>query len=248
MKLTTSNSTQVTRIKALLYGDSGTGKTTSLGTLSEDKTLIIAGERSLIPLRHRAYPVARIEEWGDIETTLTDLRNDPTVNGKAIATIAVDSLFTISEMCKDQITGVDRKALMMMRSKGKTDKPENIHVDLLGKEDWNLYQTRMRQVIAALVNLPFHVVMLCLADWREDSQTSISRRVPKLNGALAVDVAAYFDLVMHFEIQQGGGRVWRTANDNRAIAKDASAALDQLEAPDWAKVFGKILAKKGATN
>ena len=93
-----------------------------------------------------------------------------------------------------------------------------------------------------------------VASFFAENATSVINAGPPTVGrpAIAEAMGAFFadfpDLVLHMEsVNQGDGqnaRVWRTYNDGRVIAKDASGALDHFEPADWAVVFTKILGNK----
>ena len=114
-------------------------------------------------------------------------------------------------------------------------------------EDWGLYKTRILNMINHFCHLPLHIIVTCRAKWSEDKQGRSVLRTPNLSGKSAYECAAYFDEVLHMEANEGEdgkpGRVWRTFNDGRVIAKDASGILDPLEETNWTKLFTKILKK-----
>lgn len=254
MELTSSKDRRLNYIKCLVYGDSGIGKTTLLGTLPEERTLIAALERGLLPLGKRDFTVVRLESWQSVREIVSGYQDGaiahPSLEGKTLDILAIDSLSEISELCKRQIVEVDRRALFTERSKGKSDRPAGVYDDLMGMEDWNLYQTRMRALLSALVKLPCHVVFTCLAAWKEDKTTGKSSRTPNLSGALAQECAAFFDLVLHMESSDQKDengvpiRRLRTSNDKGIIAKDASGILDIYEDTNLTAIFAKILTRK----
>jgi hypothetical protein len=243
-------------IHALVHGDSGIGKTTSLGTLPEDITLIIALERSLLPLRNKDYQVIQVESWNDLrdlvgsmicgnygENGLTFEVGGSKVEG--IKIIAFDSLSEINELAKRHIVEVDRKTIISERSKGKKDTPDGIYDDQMTQEDWGALARRLQGFVSAVNHLHVHTVFTCLSAWKEDKNTGIVHRTTNLNGALATNVSAQFDLVFHMEnfTDSSGNnvRVWRTANDGIRLAKDSTSVLSEFVEPDWRKVFAAIL-------
>jgi hypothetical protein len=255
VKLTSTQDRELNYLRALVYGDTGIGKTTSLGTLPNDRTTICIGERGAIPLRGMAYQVFQFDEWDDLRTILLYFRKPDEIKDEHIKKVvaatkilAFDGLSEISDICIRQIVTVDRKKLVRERTKERTDKPENIYEEQMAMEDWGLYRTRMLNLISAFCHLPLHIIFTCLAGWSKDKQGGDTIRSPNLSGKAARECGAYFDLLLHMESTEGGdgndARVWRTANNSFVLAKDASGLLDELEPADWMKLFTKILGKK----
>ena len=251
MKATTTNSKELLYIKALNYGPSGIGKTTSIGTLNEKTCLVVICDRNAVPLRHRAYQATTLESWNDFRRLFKILRSrDPEDTGLVLGevkTLVIDSLSALSDFCKEDIVQVARPGLMADRSGGKSDKPKGIYDEQLSMEDWGLYRTRMTQMLGAFCDLPYHGIMTALEAWTEDKRTGAQYLTPNLNGKLAHECPAYFDLVLHMEASIDADnnnpiRVWKTAHDGKCIAKDASGALNPFEIADWSVVFKKILS------
>lgn len=260
MKLTSSSDKALTTISALVYGDSGIGKTTSLKTLPVDRTLIGCSERSLLALREKDYKVVHLREWGDLRELLVACREPDSIKDDALKAVVkrstvlvIDSLSEVSDLCMRHIVQVDRKQLIRDRTKDKTDKPKDIYEEQLAIEDWQLYRMRMLSLISAFAHLSINVIFTCLAAWTKDKTGGERHRTPNLSGKAARECAAYFDLVLHMESRTNDDgqecRMWRTYNDGETIAKDSSGVLDPFEPSDWTKLFTKILSTntKGKT-
>lgn len=244
-------------VRALLYGDSGVGKTTSLGTLNPASTMIAWAERGVLPLRGKDFLSAHFEAWGDLREIYTLLRSAPAhpkggldIGGRAIRAFALDSLTEAADLCQRQIIEKDRKALIAERTKGKSEAPTGIYADLMQMEDWGVYRSRMQALVSAFTKLPLHVVFTSLGQWVEDKKTGITHRLPSLSGKFAQEVPAYFDLVLHMEPatdEEGNAtRVFRTSSNGRIMAKDASGSLDEMEPANWPHVFKKIFPSAAA--
>lgn len=255
MKIARSSDKSVTFIRALVHGDSGIGKTTSLLTLDPKRTLVAFAERNVVPLRNADFLVAPMQSWDDVRDVVRTIGKSPCVlEDRTIDIVVFDSISAISELCKKQIVEVDRKALIKDRTKGKSDTPTGVYDDLMTMEDYNLYNNRMKGLLTTIMQLSMHVIFTSLSEWKEDQKTGQQWRRPNLAGKLGVEVPAYFDLVLYMDTVKGEDgkpvRCWRTQNDGRVIAKDASGALSELEAPNWRAIFNKILApatsRKGA--
>lgn len=261
MKLTNTNATELNRLRCLVHGDSGIGKTTSLGTLPKNTVLAVC-ERGVIPLRGKDIPTIYIETWSDMQLLLRmfsrniddDARKKAAESGygemlevcQSAKTLAVDSLSAISDLCKRNIIDVDRRRLVMERTSDKRDTPEKVYDDLMTQEDWGLYGTRIWSLLSAFAHLPVHLVMTSLSKFQENKKTGDLKWVPNLNGAKAFECPALFDLVVYMT-NNDGERMWLTEHTEEVVAKDASGVLDKYVEPDWTKVFKKILVDKPVT-
>lgn len=259
MKLTNTQQRDVRFIRALVHGDSGIGKTTSLAALPEDKTLIVALERGLLPLRKKNFHVLTIDAWQDLRelvrafhhaTIADDGGVSLTIDGQTIEglrILAFDSLTECNQLCKRHIVEVDRPAIVIEKAKAKdADSEPTSHVigtydEQLTIPDWGLLASRMEGLVSAINHLPVHTIFTALSTWKEEKQTGSIFRIPALNGAFAISCPAHFDEVFHMESTQDNVRRWRTFNDNTHLCKDASGVLEPFEPADWNGIFSKIL-------
>ena len=253
MRVTTSDATELNRLRALVHGDSGVGKTTSILTLPVDSTLVAVTDRSLVPLRGKSYRSLMIEDFEDMRT-LVRAFSGSAIDGldlSTVKTLVVDLLTDVGELCKKEILVKSRPAMTKERTKDERETPKGIYDDLMTMEDWGLYGTRMSGFISALCHLPVHVICMCLSSHQENKKTGEIKRVPGFNGQLAFTCPRFFDLVLSMEpgVDSDGKpcRAWRTAPTPEVMAKDASGVLDELEPTNWTAIFRKILNnKKGA--
>jgi hypothetical protein len=206
-----------------------------------------------LPLSRHDFNALKITCWKDAQRFYQVVANPEQIEDDAlkkvigeIRIIAIDSLSELADMGMRHILEVDRKQLVQERTGGKANRPEKVYEDLMTMEDWNLLNSRIRGLLAAFCQLPYHVIFTCLSTWSKDREGGATFRTPALSGQLATKCPAYFDLVLYMESQAAGGggqgtRLWRTFNDGRIIAKDASGVLAPHEPPDWTAVFTKIL-------
>jgi len=232
---TTSQDKKLSYIKALVWGKSGVGKTTSILTLPQDKTVVVALERSLLPLRHKQYEtwkVGSFEDMRDAYRLATKLDGDKSV-------IVVDSLTEINELAKEHIVRTRRPQLLKSQDK----KLVGIYDEMMSQQDWGLLDRLMRGLLSAWVQLPCNIIFTALEAWTKNEDTGGLIRTPGMNGKLAQHCAAFFDLVLYMRAEDTDDkphRVWQTYADTETIAKDASGALNQVEEANWTKVFRKI--------
>lgn len=257
LRLTTSDSQELTKIKTVVFGPTGVGKTTSLRTLPVQGTVIAHCERGTVPLRHQSYTVLEIENWNNAYNLPLAIKDPSIVKDEdirkaltGIRVLVIDSLTEISDLCMKHILTVTRPPMQKERSDGKRDKPKGVHEEQMTLEDWGLYGTRMLNFCSALVHLPVHVIAICLEQQKDAKDGGFAMRTVDLRGRIAPkNCPAYFDLVLNMRAMVDAEgkdiRVLQTFNDGERICKDASGVLEQYEPADWTKLLTKIVKPPG---
>ncbi len=239
MKVKSTKNLEMFRVKALIYGMSGVGKTFSASTLDPKKTLILSAESGLLSLRGRDIDVWEIETWVDLMEAYKQLILPE--NTEKYDTIFIDSLTEIDEIAKEQIVKQDRPNL-----KGKDI--GKIYDDMMTQQDYGLLATRMTRFIRAYRDLDYNIIFTALELDKKNDITGAVKLVPSISGRLSLNLSGYFDEVFHMitkkEIDNKVGRYFITANIESTIAKDVSGALDLMELPDWNAIFKKIKTSK----
>jgi hypothetical protein len=92
------------------------------------------------------------------------------------------------------------------RTGGKESTPKGIYSEQLAQEDYGLLRTRVKNFCSSLTSLPINVIMTCGSVWIRDQHTGISRYAPQLAGKTAMEIPAYFDLVLFMESTPEGTR------------------------------------------
>lgn len=239
MKVKSTKNLELLKIKALIYGQSGVGKTYSALTLDPKRTLIISAESGLLSLRGKEFEVWELESWGDLMEAYKQLILPENV--KKYDTIFIDSLTEIDELGKEQIVKQDRPNL-----KGKDI--GKVYDDMMTLQDYGLLATRMTRFIRAYRDLEYNIIFTSLELEKKNDVTGAITLVPSISGKLSLNLAGYFDEVFNMitkkEPENKVGRYFITANIEKTIAKDRSGALDLMEAPDWTKIINKIKGGK----
>jgi hypothetical protein len=245
-----SNDQEHTYIRALVHGDSGVGKTTSLKTLPKDTTLVCYTERGVLPLNGSGMNVLPIRTWKEAEDVLAEFSRGPvTINGKQIKTLVFDSLTALAILCRDAIFE-DRDVLRAAR--GKKDVAATTYDDMMGIEEFGVLGTRMSNFVSAACNLHVNVIFTSLCANATDKKSGLTTKTVDVPGSFKTQASRHFDLFLYMEsIEQPGpdnkpvaNRYFRTFYDGAIGAKDASGKLDKWEPPNWTHVFLKI---KGGT-
>jgi phage nucleotide-binding protein len=237
MKESTTANVQDFSFKALLYGLTGKGKTSTVKTLKPETTLVISAESGLLPLAGMNYTVWEMETFADLLEAYKRLLA-PEMQAK-YKCIFVDSLTEINELAKEQIVKFDRPNL-------KGSDIGKVYEDLMTMQDYGLLSTRMTRMIRAFRDLPYHIIFTCLESQTKDERTGEVFITPSINGKLALNVGGYFDEVFRMVTKEDGDKLdyyFVTGAVENAIGKDRSGALNLYEPASWAGVFKKIFAK-----
>ena len=177
-------------LRVLLHGDSGAGKTTAASTAPKP-CFLLTEPNGLLSIR-AANPDAIVI---DVVSTANKQEVSPmqvvreffvaaldgTIAATGAKTIVIDSLTELQRMLRDEISATKRAG-----PNGE------IRWTL---EDWSTLTDRMRKLVRAIRDLPFHVVAICLSDTEVDD-SGARWVVPSFQGKkLPNEVAGYFNVV-----------------------------------------------------
>lgn len=260
MKLTSTDAEELRYVRALVYGETGIGKTTSLKKLIPARTSIALCERGTLPLQDMDFPVFHLESWDDVQGLYRmfahpDKIEDTDKAYRAIVdrtkVLVVDSLWEVAALCWQQILKVERPVLVQERAKGKEttkDSPKGIYADNVSQEDWGVYGNKMMRLISAFCHLPLHVIFTCGAATQKDRDSNETHRLPNLGGRTARECLSFFDVVLYMKPGKDADgkdtRIWQTWNDGFVLAKDSGGKLNPEETTNWITLFQKLLGNK----
>lgn len=233
---TASRATQVSGVKAMVYGGAGMGKTVLMATLPTP--LLISAESGALSLRqsnlerlfgpgnpHVTYDMPMIE----IKTVddLTDAYNwcANSAEAKQFQSVGIDSISEIAEV-------------VLNNAKRQVKDPRQAYGELIEK---------METVIRFFRDLPGkHVCISAKMEPSKDELTGVVKYGPAMPGAkLGNKLPYFFDEVFRLGVnkdQQGNPyRFLQTQPDLQYEAKDRSGALAPVEVPHLGAVFAKIL-------
>jgi hypothetical protein len=178
MKVMDMNATEERFLKALVYGPSGTGKT-SFGVTAPNPLILLSEQQAVPHIRAAALRAGRpvpnvlvMESLADYRHALAALRGDkakPFVvrddDGNAVMTLAtwpetvvIDSVTDACELVSQEIRE---------QSPPKTGK-DGLPVD--SERYWNVLMDRASKLIRAFRDVPMNVLFLCLLDERITEQ------------------------------------------------------------------------------
>jgi phage nucleotide-binding protein len=225
-------------VKAVVYGETGTGKTSSALTLPPEKTLIIANEKGLLPLAGKDFTVWEIDSWEDLLQCYQELLKPE--NKEKYKIVFIDSLTELNELCKEFIVKKERIAKKIDIGK--------LYDELMTQQDYQLLDSKMRKMIRSFRDLEYHIVFTASEATEKDELTGMIVSIPGINGKLAKELGGYFDEMFRLitkEEEKGKphARYFLTGKTDRTKTKDRSGVLEFYERVDWTGIIGRIMAK-----
>jgi phage nucleotide-binding protein len=216
----------------LIYGDSGTGKTTSAGTLPEGSTLFLDVEGGVASLRGRKHDAVRVkDDLSNLRELFQWVRLGGDV-GKKYKNVVLDSA-----------TELEQHMLIALGSGGKRQgAPELQH--------YQIAQYRMREYLRILRDLRdrgVNVVVTALEmqlQMEQGQAVQRSRSYPMLAKKIAPEVCGLFDVVGHQVISNKDGHegerfIVLEATD-RAVGKNRWTDDTFIEAGNLGEFIARI--------
>lgn len=234
------------RVKGLIYGESGAGKTSSLGTLV-GKTLVISSEKGTKVLEGLdvdcidislhdtnkgddgepavlTKPAERIAKLRRVFNWLHEGPKDE--DGKALSyvNICVDSLTEIGDLYVEYLNEKypDRKDSFPM---------------------WGEYAKMMKATVRNFRDLPYNVFITVLA---KPDKNDVGKRYYTFDipGSISDKLPQYFDEVFYIHADAEGKRMIITQKTDTLLCKDRSGKLDPKEPCDLGHVMKKIMIEE----
>ena len=239
MKVTNTKGVGTDALKILVFGESGVGKTTLAGTISEP-TIIISAEAGLLSIRDKKIDV--------IDIALDD-KGEVVPQEKRIGRLGEAYKFLLTEEARkkykwvfiDSLTEISQNLVAQLQQ----EFPERKDSLVLYGEN----AKRMRSLVKSFRDLPYYNVVftaLSATDKDENNQrfTGVS-----IIGKLADQLPAFFDEVFYLHVEKHVEtgelkRILVTEKSEKLMAKDRSGKLNKFEAPDLSVVAAKIKGDK----
>lgn len=219
----------------LIYGDSGTGKTTLAGSADEvpemRPVLFVDIEGGTESLRH-SYPeveTVRVTTWKEMQNVYNVLYE----GNHEYKTVVLDSLTEI------------QKFNMYTIMESVVQKRPDLDPDVPSMREWGKNLEQLRKMVRGFRDLEMHTIFTALKKDDKDQKTGITSMKPSLSGKLADEVAAFLDVVCYYYVKQVGDgedaeflRLLLTQKTDSQVAKDRSGKLPMIvENPTMRQIF-----------
>lgn len=225
-------------IKALVWGQSGVGKSVLSGSAQEVPEMmpvlhidVEGGTLSLHGAGYNKVKVVRIRSFSDFGNVYNYLAS----NKNKFRTVIIDSFTELQKYCMDEILEV------------------NDREDAQWK-DWGQNASTLRKVIRWLRDLPINLICVCLETEEKDERTGTYKYKPQLPGKLAGEMAGYFDINVRYTmtLDKEGNEVRQlhTGAGSGFSAKDRTYKLPKvMHEPTMAKLYDiAVRGMKGQDN
>jgi len=208
------------KIKALIYGASGSGKTFFAGTAKN--ALFLSAEGGLLSNAKKGVSYSEIRSLTDLTDSLDYLKKNP----KEYRTVVIDSISEINDIVIAEIENRTKKQMQL--------------------QNWGELSTKIRKVLRGFRDLPMHVIFIALEKNIIDNE-KIKKIVPEMAGKAATGIAAFMDIVGYMMVNKTGKRDILTISQNLLLTKDRSGIIGDNMAQDfesWIKAISEIKTVK----
>lgn len=233
MKIQNTGDIKNNKLNVLVYGPPGSGKTMFCGTSAKKfKPLILSAESGLLSLNAIGkFDFVQIDKFAD----LVEAKEFLLFGKHNYDTVIMDSVTEIQQVCMRDILKENNRSQSQ-------------------QSDWGTLNTRMTWMIREFRDSKLNFVATALLNVVQDSEQK-ERFGPSLQGALASQIAAYFDEVFFLftkEDKDKDGntvvkRALQTQGTLKYTAKDRSGKLAMLVKPDFCELYETIFGTKENT-
>lgn len=234
MKVISTKSQSFNRLKILIYGAAGVGKTTLAASLKE-KVLIISAEAGLLSLADR--------DIDTIDLTLDDNGKQIDKENRTQRLVQVfEYLMTDAAKKKyqwiflDSLTEISQNVIEALAII-YTDPKDTIKM-------WGEYSKKMRSLIKTFRDIPYYNIVFTALDAVDKDENNRRHTHPDVQGKVGKNLAGFFDEVFYMYIDADEKRVIRTSPTDLLQAKDRSGKLEILEVANLQLIADKIRAPK----
>jgi phage nucleotide-binding protein len=218
INLTSTTTVKTASIKALAYGQAGSGKTSLIPTLPTP--VILSAEGGLLSISGHDIPFVKIGGMDDLREAYKWLTDSD--ESKQFESVAIDSISEVAEVC-------------LGAEKAIAKDPRQAYGEM---------QTTMAEVIRTFRDLDKHVLMTAKLEKSQDEMGRILYAPSMPGNKTGQALPYYFDIVAALRVEKDDEGLTQRAlmleSDGIWQAKDRSGKLDVWEAPDLAAIISKI--------
>lgn len=233
MKISNTQSDANHPIKMLIFGESGSGKTSLAGTIKEP-TLLISAESGLLTLKNKSIDVIDVSQ---------DDAGNIIPKEKRIARLGEAYQYLLTDEAKKKYKWIFIDSLTELSQ----NMVEQLNVEFPERKDslvmYGENAKRMRSLVKSFRDMPFYnVVFTALSTVDKDENGTRFTNID-LIGSFANKLPGFLDEVFYLHVDKDGNRSLLTQRTDRVVSKDRSGRLDKFEPADLNLISEKINVK-----
>lgn len=208
------------KIKALIYGASGSGKTVFAGSAND--AIYASAEGGLLSIADRSPKFVEIKKLTDLQELYSFLSTQK----HKYRTLVIDSITEINDIIKMEIEKRIGRAMQI--------------------QDWGELSKKIRALFRSFRDLPMHVIFVAQEQYIND-EDKIKKIVPSMSGKAATEIAYFMDIVGYINVEGDGTRWIETDSNKKLLTKDRSKKIGNdcpLDFTEWEKRVATIKTGK----
>lgn len=218
-----SNTKDITtneKIRFMVYGSSGVGKTKLIGTIPE-KTLVLNTDKGMRTLSSMDIDYASANSWKEVIAFLD---------------------FIKTKECSDKYTWLVFDSISAMTDLLYTELVDNKKLD--GFAMWKEYAGFVMKFMRFLRDQQVYNTLSIFEAIDKETESGVTEKSFGVQGSVGGRIPNFYDEVFALRLDKNGNRILQTASSAGWIAKDRAQVLEKTEVADLAIIMDKIRGLK----
>ena len=195
--------TELPEIKALVYGESKTGKSTFASSFPDPGFIfLLEPDKSQYAGKdfdYEEYPAAKADSFDRIREKIDELQEIP-ADEFPYKVIIVDSLTEYAAMCEQRILKMNRREIDFTGKKMYNDRDQGMRI-----QDWGVFKGMIEGFVRNLHALPCHTIMVAHEYVKEAGDNKVLKGCLSISGNFGETGAKLFNTVLRSRAETKGG-------------------------------------------